>query len=334
MSKRKFDDVASNDVFEYIGTPSRVPKDVVSLRFHSSVKVLPGYAFYDGFSQLQEVVLNEGLLWTGGYAFAGCKSLQSITFPSTIKDIDCHGFNSCTRLRTVVFNDNEALRRIGSYVFAHCLSLESISLPSTLTKIDKGTFMSCINLREVTLQEGLQTIGDCAFKGCTSLESITIPSTVNRIGDVAFNGCSRLREVTLHEGIQTISHNSFHACSSLQRFKFPSISTRLNNIVKTGHYPRAENITDNTSSAIEWRGSEMYVPAVVVIRSRWNTVKREIDYIVKVIRYYEVIEATSLFELALWKAKLNQEEEPQPINREACRIEVPGPVKDAILQYL
>jgi len=61
----------------------------------------------------------------------------------------------------------------------------------------------------------------------------------------------------------------------------------------------------------------------------WNRVKLHLSRIVKVIRYYEVKEATTLFELAMWKAKINQEE-AQPINREACRIEVPGPVKDII----
>ena len=44
-------------------------------------------------------------------------------------------------------------------------------------------------------------------------------------------------------------------------------------------------------------------------------------------------EATTLFELALWKEKINQAE-GIPINRNACRIEVPGPVKDTILLYL
>ena len=51
-----------------------------------------------------------------------------------------------------------------------------------------------------------------------------------------------------------------------------------------------------------------------------------------IFKYHEIKEATTLFELALWKAKIDQEE--HPISREAYRIEVPGPVKDAILQYL
>ena len=69
------------------------------------------------------------------------------------------------------------------------------------------------------------------------------------------------------------------------------------------------------------------------ITSTWNTIKASLDQIVCWIRYYEIKKASTLFELALWKAKLDQEE-ARPIDRMAYRIEVPGPVKDAIMQYL
>ena len=41
-----------------------------------------------------------------------------------------------------------------------------------------------------------------------------------------------------------------------------------------------------------------------------------------------------MFELALWKFKLDQVDEANPIPRKKCRMDVPGPVKDIILQYL
>ena len=46
---------------------------------------------------------------------------------------------------------------------------------------------------------------------------------------------------------------------------------------------------------------------------------------------YELNDATPIIELALWKARIGQTDDP---DREACRMEVPGPVNDAILQYL
>ena len=52
------------------------------------------------------------------------------------------------------------------------------------------------------------------------------------------------------------------------------------------------------------------------------------------ISYYEIKEATSILELALWKFKLGQVDEANPIPRKKCCMDVPGPVKDIILTYL
>ena len=46
-------------------------------------------------------------------------------------------------------------------------------------------------------------------------------------------------------------------------------------------------------------------------------------------------EATTLFELALWKAKIDQVEDGiYEHGRDLCRVEVPGPVKDTIISFL
>ena len=52
------------------------------------------------------------------------------------------------------------------------------------------------------------------------------------------------------------------------------------------------------------------------------------------VSYYELKEATSMFELALWKSKLDQADATNATNRVAYRMDVPGPVKDTMLQYL
>ena len=60
--------------------------------------------------------------------------------------------------------------------------------------------------------------------------------------------------------------------------------------------------------------------------------KEKLAKVEGLITYYEIKEATS-FELALWKVRLGQVEDANG-NRNAHRVEVPGPVKDTILQYL
>ena len=51
-------------------------------------------------------------------------------------------------------------------------------------------------------------------------------------------------------------------------------------------------------------------------------------------RDYEMKERTTLLELALWKARIDQADDADDIKRDAYRIEVPGPVKNIILQFM
>ena len=259
------------------------------------------------------------------------KDVVSVRFDPIVTEVEEDAFYDCNNLRQVVFN--EGLKKIREGSFSNCGSLQIITLPSTLTEIGRRAFESCNSLREVVFNKGLQKIGECAFLGCTSLESsITLPSTTD-IGMFAFQNCWCLREVGLHEGLQTIGDYAFSGCSSLERLTFPGISNRLNIIMQTGHYPIVEAKLDEARGVVERRGNELFV-RVIRGDSNWNTIKASLDQIVSWIRYFEIKEATSLFELALWKAKIDQADEATDINHEAYRIEVPGPVKNAILQYL
>ncbi len=65
------------------------------------------------------------------------------------------------------------------------------------------------------------------------------------------------------------------------------------------------------------------------------TYKENLDPILDLIAHVQMKEATTAFELALWKEKMMEDSVigDRNGNREACRIDVPGPVKDAILQF-
>jgi len=89
------------------------------------------------------------------------------------------------------------------------------------------------------------------------------------------------------------------------------LSTSLNNIIQAGQRDIEAKIDD--IPAVEWRGGELVIPSVhQEIEEPWgrteSTVldKEKLDKIVRLIRYYEVKEATTMFELALWKAKIDQ----------------------------
>ena len=257
------------------------------------------------------------------------KDVVSVRFHPSVVKVDLRAFMRCNELREVVFN--EGLQKIGSTSFYDCIRLERIALPSTLIEIGNCAFSRCPNLRDVVFNEGLQKIGDYAFDQC-AVRNITIPSTVTEIGSHAFSRCSDLHILVLNEDIpKELGKMAFHMCTSLFEITFPGISSRLNNIIEI---PGVYATIDEASGVVRRRGGELCCNRLMLDGYKWGRVKQSVDKIVRLIRYYEIKEATTLFELVLWKLKLDQAEEATDINRYAFHIEVPGPVKDAILQYI
>ena len=132
--------------------------------------------------------------------------------------------------------------------------------------------------------------------------------------------------------------NTFSGCPKLERISFPNMSSRLDNIIQSGHVDIQEKVQQYINRGdIEWeRGGTICIPVEVTRRRNgWGLVQQHIRQIIKWIKYYETKEATTIFELALWKAKIDQVEDGNTtFDRDACRVDVPGPVKDNILHYL
>ena len=319
-------------VFEYTGQGCVVPKEVTIVRFHPSVTKVKN-RLCQGCNKLRKVVFNEGLQKIGVGAFYWCTSLSSVIISSTVTEIGDRSFKDCVNLGEVVLN--ESLQKIGDGAFKRCTSLSSITFPSTVTEIGNDTYSGCNNLNEVVFNDGLQKIGVQAFFDCTSLSSIKLPSTVTEICYGAFESCC-LREVIFHGVPRKIGQYAFSNCISLERFTFPTISTRLDNLIHTGHWDDIENEVDEVRGVVERSGGELFVSTQTMgeYYQNWNRVRESLDKIIRLISYCEQKEATSIFELALWKFKLDQVDKANPIPRKKCRMDVPGPVKDIILQYL
>ena len=84
---------------------------------------------------------------------------------------------------------------------------------------------------------------------------------------------------------------------------------------------------------MQWQSDKLFVSGAV-LHCNWNEIRRDLDRITRLVSYYELKEATSTFELALWKFNLDQADATSTTNRAAFRLDMPGPVKDTILQYL
>ena len=81
-------------------------------------------------TELEEVVIGEGITNISNLAFRGCSNLKKVTLPSTLKYIGDSAFKGCTSLEKVVIH--EGCIHIGASAFENCPSLKEITIPASV----------------------------------------------------------------------------------------------------------------------------------------------------------------------------------------------------------
>jgi len=206
---------------------------------------------------------------------------------------------------------NKRLHTIGHHAFYKCESLDTLTLPSTVTSIGNEAFCGCTRLKKVVLNKGLQTIGFGAFRDCRSL-----------------------KEAVLNEGLQTIDMEAFEGCSSLESFCFAGISMRYGAIrdhITVKHQTEIETKVNAIRGAAMREGK---ISISLLAIDNWSTSRGPLHEILRLISYHELRQAATIADLALWKAKIGEAVGNDDYDRESCRVEFPGPVRDAVMQFL
>ena len=96
--------------------------------------------------QIEEVVIEEGVVNLSTYALHGMTSLTAVTLPSTLEEIGEGSFESCTALTYICIPDS--VKTIGHYAFRYCEGLRSIHIPASVTTIGVRAFSDCPYLHE------------------------------------------------------------------------------------------------------------------------------------------------------------------------------------------
>lgn len=114
----------------------------------------PPWANYRDY--IKSLVVNSGVTSIGQDAFMSCKSLSSVSLPSTIKKIGDSAFSSCDSLTEITIP--EGVTEIIGSAFWSCDSLKCITLPSTLKIISATAFDHTISLKEILFPNGSNLI--------------------------------------------------------------------------------------------------------------------------------------------------------------------------------
>ena len=173
----------------------------------------------------------------GSRAFEWNKSLESITFPDTLRNIGNSAFHSNDSLAEVKLP--EGLTTIESSAFSGCPNLTSITLPSTLTTMGNWAF-STSGLTEITIPDSLTTIAFGAFQQ-TPLTSVTLPNTVTTLEQNAFSNCGSLSSINLPDSIESIGEGALSG-TSVTEFTIPSKVT----VIEPSTFANSKQLTKVT----------------------------------------------------------------------------------------
>ncbi|MCD8120344.1 MAG: leucine-rich repeat domain-containing protein [Lachnospiraceae bacterium] len=228
--------------------------------------------FYD--SDVEKVVLPDGLLVIGDCSFWGCENLKEIVIPDTVTTIGHGSFCGCVNLEEIAIPDS--VTTIGHFAFDDVPWYEnltdefvivgdgclikyngddtSVNIPDGVKNIC-GAFESDENLVSVTIPDSVTRITACAFECCASLESVIIPESVVEI-DSSFDGCDSLVTVDIPESV-TVLTDSFGNCDSLKEVTGAENVRMLSGFAYCGnleYFPFAEGLVEIGDSAFSGSG--------------------------------------------------------------------------------
>ena len=149
-----------------------------------------GSPWYSLNSEIDHVVICEGVMNIGNYAFVSC-GMDDIEIPDSVTRIGQGAF-AFSRIESIQIPNGVA--EIGDYAFTRS-ALKSVVLPEQLEVIGENAFAE-IALNTIVLPNSLREIGAEAFWS-TLLTNVTIPKNVSEIGAGAFAWCDELTSISV-----------------------------------------------------------------------------------------------------------------------------------------
>lgn len=197
---------------------------------------------------LTDYIVREGTEIICNNAFSGCESINTISLPTSIKQIGEWAYYGCENLESIVIP--EGVVYIGDYAFNGCINLHSITLPNTLERIGIESFQgvpqiisktkeyivkgNCLyskdekrliyffqnGLHYLEIPYGVEIIEESAFEN-SCISEVILPTSVKEIKDCAFAHCENLTEVFIPQSVKEIGSAAFCACTSLLSIQLP-----------------------------------------------------------------------------------------------------------------
>ena len=155
------------------------------------------------------IIIPKGIKTIGRACFAGT-NVEEVVLPEGIETIDSDAFNFCTKLRKINFT--ETLKVIGHGAFKGCFFLETVILPKTMKEISDYAFYEA-GIKQLILPENVNFVGTEVFAG-TDIETTDIPENFT-LNSAMFEKCQKLHSINLLGSHITIPERCFCNCINL-----------------------------------------------------------------------------------------------------------------------
>lgn len=237
----QFDPVAGNHATVIGATNEQITKATILRSVKTPLnKVLPvtdvSDRAFENKNSLQEVIIPDGLITIGEYAFYNCRNLGKVSLGNTVKTIKSWSFS--------------------------WTGLKSLGLPSSVETIESRAFSSNKNLEYVMLGKGLKTIGSYAFAGCEKVSEVEIEDLASWCGvsitdeyanPMLYSNCFSIRgkeqtSLNIPSGVERIKRYTFAYCTSIKELNLsPYVKTIDNYAFKNSGLTKIENTGNVTS---------------------------------------------------------------------------------------
>ena len=180
----ELDEYSSDPLYNALENVEYHEQNVVVPGVYKGVQVAIGEYFYYNNAEIKTLVIEEGLEVCGLCAFRYCPALESVTFPSTIKQFQEDSFSDYypTKLHFPA-----SVEYIGAFAFGVCSNLTELTFEDSKNGLELAEeSFTYGQITSVTLPEGLTEIGNRCFTNNNNLETVFLPSTLKRTGFEVF----------------------------------------------------------------------------------------------------------------------------------------------------
>lgn len=188
---------------------------------------------FENLTNLETVSLPSSLKEIGSFAFSGCRSLMYLgnnpdgtQFPNGLSIIGAYAFSGCRALEEAIIPDSCLIIKENAFERS---GVQSVKLGYGDNSISLGNeiFKSCADLSDAYIGQGAKSVPLGMFGNCVSLRRVKLEDNIEKIGSYAFAGCRGLPYISLPLSVVEIGDYTFSNCTSLEKIRIPGSVRRI-----------------------------------------------------------------------------------------------------------